>query len=163
MTKKVVIVDDERAPLEYHIEALESAGYEVAFQKLSTVALQWPSNPGFKCDLAVVDMMMPPPPNASKAEFGLGEFTGAMVVREIRKHRDALPVLVLTNHTEPEVQDVLWDEFSKYCSDRGKLVPPFPDKREGLAEDFRVWFRTKRNTPPFVLLGIVQQILGSPS
>jgi len=103
----VMVVDDEQQIVEYELQILKQAGYEVRGVSKSSEALKIIQNGIDHYDLIVTDMAMP-------------GFTGLQLFREVRKKCPAIPVLLCTGYSE-----YVSKESSKKMGINGYLVKPF--------------------------------------
>jgi DNA-binding NtrC family response regulator len=85
-TERILVVDDEEAVLLMEKELLESLGYTVTAFSASMEALDFFRGQGGAVDLVITDQTMPLVP-------------GALLVRELRKIRADIPVILCTGYS----------------------------------------------------------------
>jgi len=95
----ILFVDDEAAQMASHVDELEISGYSVT--TATTVAelrryLRGAETP----EAVLLDVMMPP---GDLVNAGEGLRTGILLLREIRERWPAVPVIVLTNVSNPGI------------------------------------------------------------
>ena len=86
-SERIMVVDDEAAVAEVLRNSLEGVGYRVlTFHGSIAAVKKFREDPGC-CDLVVTDMLMP-------------DMTGAELAREFLALRPALPIIMLTGHSD---------------------------------------------------------------
>jgi CheY-like chemotaxis protein len=96
---RIVLIDEEAVPMNYYVKALMKSGFEVVQfldveQALADVRARRP-------DLVILDMMMPPPDAYDEFDTEEGIMTGLFLFRDLRNLYPDLPIVVLTNLSDP--------------------------------------------------------------
>lgn len=164
--RRVLIVDDELHVLQDHVHQLVTGGFEVAGVRTTDEAIREIMQKDVRqYDVVAMDMMIPPPeekPTGIDVWDGLR--SGGHLLSMLRKVNEELPVLLLSNLDEEEVQLEAWDRFMEHRARAGKTAAApavhNPSELRGVLErDFRTWFRSKRRTPPWHFPKILNEIL----
>lgn len=112
-TERILVVDDEEAVLALEKELLESLGYTVNAFPGSMEALEFFSRQGGEIDLVITDQTMP-------------LVSGALLIREMRKIRADIPIILCTGHSsvmdEKKAMDLGVKEFLMKPFDVRKLA-----------------------------------------
>lgn len=98
MAKLVLLVDDDKLPMQFYVRALERKGYEVKHFLEPDGALEFVSKKASEIEAIVLDIMMPP---GRYKNTNQGLRTGVFLLPDIRKHCPDIPVVVLTNVKNP--------------------------------------------------------------
>jgi CheY-like chemotaxis protein len=167
--RKVLVVDDELDALEAHLGDLADAGYDVTTYKSTDEAIKsFLAGEATQFDVIVLDMMIPPPvENPEPIDIWDGLRSGGHLLEILRRHTpEPVPVLLLSNLAEDEIQLEAWDRFEEWQHEHGREVPEArstDEVRDVLRRHFRTWIRAKRRTPPWhfpkVLGGILDEVL----
>ncbi len=166
--RRILIVDDELHVLNDHVHQLVTGGFEVAGVRTTDEAIREILQKDVRqYDLVAMDMMIPPPEaKPSDIEVWDGLRSGGHLLLMLRKLTEDLPVLLLSNLDEEEVQLEAWDRFMEHRTRSGRAgaAPPVHstgELRGVLERDFRTWFRSKRRTPPWHFPKILSDILAA--
>ena len=105
MKRLVMLVDDDRAVMQYYRRAIEAIGLEVVqFYDPDGVADFMSGEHVRIPDAVVLDVMLPPGKRyIGRADVDHGLRTGLLLLRELREHFGQCPFIVLTNVDRAEV------------------------------------------------------------
>lgn len=165
--KQILFIDDEIDHLSDHIKALKDVGYAVVTQRTTDAALKQIVKPELdRFSLVVLDMMMPSPEEDPDDLVEPWEplKSGSHLLLRIRRVAVGVPVLLVSNLDETDIQHEAWSCYERWCHDNGKDVSAAASDaqvRDVLKRDFRTWYRAKRRIPPWDLPRVVGQILGA--
>lgn len=162
---KILFIDDELDAMNDHINALVNAGHEVTMYRTTDDALDviGVRRHVGEFEAVVLDMMIPPPvrnPHPHLVWDGLR--SGGHLLLEIRRHSESVPVLILSNLDEEEVQLECWDRFVEWRTLRKLDLPKVygaSELRESLRKDFRTMYRSKRRTPPWAFPKVLDDLV----
>lgn len=132
----ILLIDDNFGPLQYYKKALEHSDskiYKVYHVEDPDSALKFLMSKGSILDLIILDIMLPPGKSYKKEDTRGGLFTGIFLFRDIKKEYPKIPIIFLTNVTNPRVLDLL-------------------------DEDRSLKIFQKIDTPPFKLLEIIDNL-----
>jgi CheY-like chemotaxis protein len=107
MGKTVLLVDDDRLPMEYYVRALEQKGFEVKQCFEPDNALELAAKECSEICAIVLDIMMPPGKKYDDVDTHQGLITGLFLLDDLRRHCPDTPVVVLTNVRNPKTLDKL--------------------------------------------------------
>jgi len=161
---RVLFVDDEIDNLPDHLEELDRHGFAVKTIRSTDDAIaEIIEQRARNFDLVILDMMLPPPVETPD-EFGVwdGLRSGGYLLAMIRARAVNAPVLLLSHLDEDELSLAAWERFEEWCAGSGRAVPSATSPEElraVLRQEFRVWFRAKRKTPPWALPDIAEQVI----
>jgi DNA-binding response OmpR family regulator len=105
--KRIIFIDDEHGPIDLYVRALERSGFRVEHLDLVETALDHISTSTSPADFYVVDLMMPPGDAFDLETAGFGLTTGVEIHRRIRAKWPSVPILVLTNVSNPLILALL--------------------------------------------------------
>ncbi|MCK5601056.1 response regulator [Candidatus Pacearchaeota archaeon] len=132
--KFVLMVDDDKLPMQFYVRALTQQGYEVKLCLEPDSALDFAVKERSNICAIILDVMMPPGKAYKDKDTDQGLHTGLFLFRDLRKLCEEVPVIVLTNVRNP----VTLGEFSE-----GPLLK----------------VAQKMDFPPFELAGLVDAIV----
>ncbi|MFZ0959663.1 MAG: TIR domain-containing protein [Terriglobia bacterium] len=101
----IILVDDEYA-MELVVENLRQQGHEVRRISSADDAIR-DADRIARCDLVVLDLIMPQSHQASKDNPDGARSTGMLVYRELRRRRPELPILIYTANQDPAPRAVI--------------------------------------------------------
>lgn len=109
MKTRILLVDDDHGPMDYFVEALRHRNFEVKqVDSVDVFFAQFDrARTPLDFDLMVVDMMMPRGSRLTSEETDEGHRSGVLMVRAIRAKYPFLPIVVLSNYSEPQVLALL--------------------------------------------------------
>jgi len=110
MRKTVLLIDDDRLPIEYYVRALEQKGFEVKQCFGPDSALEFAAKKLSEICAIVLDIMMPPGRKYESIDTHEGLITGLFLLDSLRRHCPDMPVVVLTNVRNPKTLDKLKDK-----------------------------------------------------
>jgi DNA-binding response OmpR family regulator len=99
--------------MEFYVRALRESGFGV--EQLDTVeaALKHIAEVQQSPDIYILDIMMPPGNALTLEEAGYGLTSGVAIYRRLRAKFPRVPVIVLTNISNPKILDLLpFDDFT---------------------------------------------------
>jgi CheY-like chemotaxis protein len=100
--RAVLLIDDQKLPMEYYQRALLAKGFTPVLCDGPDCALQKVRSATNKPVAVVLDVMMPPGKSTgSRTDDGLT--TGVLLYQDLKPYCEAIPILVLTNMTEPSI------------------------------------------------------------
>ena len=134
MEKLLLLVDDDKLPMQFYVKALNDKGFKVERCFEPDGALGFVEEKGSQISAIILDIMMPPGKAYKNEDTHEGLRTGVYLLRDIRKHCAHVPVIVLTNVKNPKTLD----EF------KGKPSVKVVQKME---------------YPPFELAGLIDETL----
>ena len=108
-----MFVDDERRVMDSYVLELALCGYEVDFETKVDVAWEFFEENVDKIQLLILDIMMPPGENFKHAHTTGGLRTGVPFYKQVRQRAPRLPVVILTNVTDENVEQFFSQE--KHC------------------------------------------------
>ena|SRR5712691_788518 len=105
----ILFVDDEPRYVDSYVQELKMSGFDVSLQTSADSAFKFlEENKGktepLVLDLMIVDVMMPSGKTLKDANTQDGLRTGVRLYERMRAQLPDLPVLVLTNVSDPEVE-----------------------------------------------------------
>ena len=124
MTHTVLIIDDDKIPMQYYERALRRRHFAVESCSDVDAALRRLNNRAAPPDLIVLDVMMPPGETFTMEETEEGVITGVLLYKHIRERLPDIPIIVLTNSQNPEL-DRQFAGLSQTRVLRKKDFPPF--------------------------------------
>ncbi len=101
MEKLVLLIDDNRLPMDYYVKALRQEGFKVQHCLGTDAALNFVETEGSEIAVIVLDIMLPPGKTYKDEDTNEGLRTGVFLLEDIRKYCPKKPVVVLTNVTNP--------------------------------------------------------------
>lgn len=106
MKKKILFIDDEPRRIQSYVDELEKSGYEVEPATDVDYAFVYFVKNMKKIDLLIMDVMMPPGENCKDqdAQTELGLRTGILLSDKIRQIDTDVPIIVLTNVVDDELE-----------------------------------------------------------
>lgn len=134
----ILLVDDERRYMLSYLEELKFSGYKFEFRKDVKVAMNFLDEHLAEIELLILDIMMPVSTLFDNASTTGGLRTGVRFYDLVRQKAPALPVLILTNVSDPEVK--LHFQHEPRC-----------------------WFMRKEDCLPFELVEEIGRILSETS
>lgn len=121
----ILFVDDEKRRMKSYVEELENSGYEVEFESDVDSALKNFKNNKDKIDLVILDIMMPAGDSFNNTQTENGLKTGICLYQEIRKQKEIIPIIILTNiiiSGDKHLQDIESNEMTFFCA-KDSFVP----------------------------------------
>lgn len=103
--KRILMIDDDKLPMEYYIRGLEKNNFEVKYFERPDDAFAYFDKGHPRIDGIILDIMLPPGEKYKDKETAQGLRTGIFVWRDLReKYKDYLstPIIVLTNVRNPK-------------------------------------------------------------
>ena len=101
---KILWVDDEEHYLSSYVDAISESGvFELRFIRSSSEVMELFAERRFKPDLFIWDMIMPPK-GMDLAETQRGLRTGVVLFLRFREEYPAVPAILFTNVTRPELR-----------------------------------------------------------
>jgi CheY-like chemotaxis protein len=135
----ILMIDDSARGVMIYKEELEASGYQVLHHRSVDEALRDLEARRQDFELVILDVMMPPGESFRQDQAAdLGLRTGVRVYERLRERAPHLPVVVLTNVTNPGVQE-------RFRRERG------------------CWFLQKADYLPFQLAEKVREVLSGPT
>src|SRR5436190_1530779 len=104
---RILLIDDEWDLDSTRVEDLMSAGHDVTVINRADEAFARIADTSAKFDVVLLDVMMPPEGYASLQATNGGRLTGFRLLDDIRKHRGAIPVIVISAHSQSKVAGYL--------------------------------------------------------
>jgi CheY-like chemotaxis protein len=98
----IVLVDDEPRQVDSYYQELKLSGYDVVLQKDVDEALRFVGERLSHIDLLILDIIMPPG-TLGDADTQMGLRSGRAFYDRVRLLAPTLPVLILTNVSDPHV------------------------------------------------------------
>ena len=163
--KHILVVDDELESLQGHLEEAARAGFETTTLRTTDEALQhFFDNDVTRFDLIVLDMMIPPPVEKPEPiDIWDGLRSGGHLLAILRRRvATRVPVLLLSNLAEDEIELEAWDRFEDWSAEAGQQLPDASSSdevREALCRQFGTWIRAKRRTPPWHFPKLLEEML----
>lgn len=112
----ILFIDDDKYHLKYYIEMLALSGYETKIIDDIEIGLSWLDVYFSKIDLLVLDIMMPFNSNIKIPDYNDGLRTGVYIYDNIRQKFPELPIIILTNLHNDDVEIKFSNEhFCKFC------------------------------------------------
>jgi len=102
MGKLILLVDDDRLPMQFYIKALQLKGYEVKHCLDTDSALDFVKEKKEQIHAIILDIMMLPGNVYKDEDTNEGLRTGVFLFGDIRKHCPKVPIVVLTNVKNPK-------------------------------------------------------------
>ena len=134
----ILMLDDERRIMSSYVEDLKLSGLDVEFSDDPEAALELLEGDATKVDLLILDLMMPPGERFEKVDTERGLRTGVRVYEAVRAMAPHLPVVILTNVSDPKIERRFRAE--KNCSFfRKEQVLPFEFTKQ--VTEFIQWNR----------------------
>jgi len=105
MAGLVLLIDDDKLPMQFYVKAMEQKGFEVkqCYEPDSAIAFMEKKASGI--DAIILDIMLPPGKRyGKKKDTHEGLITGVFLLEELREedHYPDTPVIVLTNVKNPD-------------------------------------------------------------
>ena len=135
MEKLVLLVDDDKLPMQFYVKALEEKGFKVRHCLEPGSALEFVGEKGSQIDAIILDIMMPPGDRYEHEHTNEGLRTGVFLLPDLRKYCPNIPVVVLTNVRNPDTLGLF--------------------KGKALVEVIQ-----KKDCPPFELAELVDEMVG---
>lgn len=133
----ILLIDEEPRYVGTYIEELRDVGYDVIYATQVDEALAILKTKAASIELVILDVMMPAGSAFKDEDTVLGTKTGLFFFRRLREIEQQLPVIILTNVTQPDVFRFFQAQDS--C-----------------------WFLRKENYDPAALAEQVQRVLQNP-
>jgi len=135
----ILLIDDEKLPMDYYIRALKLSNLEVKqfFDPESVVKFIKQKKPHPKA--IILDIMMLPGNMYNQEETNNGLRTGILLYKDLRVHYPNIPIVFLTNVSSPD-------------------IPRLPNETE---ETLVV--AQKIDYPPFELVELIKKMIASSS
>ena len=112
MKKHVLLVDDDRLPMQYYANALKLKGFEVQHCFDPDSALDFVKERAGQIDVIILDIMLPPGKAYENENTNEGLKTGVFLLKDIRDKCGNVPILVLTNVKNPKTLGEFKDKVS---------------------------------------------------
>ena len=102
--KRILMIDDDKLPMEYYFRSLEKNNFEVKFFIRPDDAFKYIDNEKPHIDGVILDIMLPPGERYKNKKTNQGLLTGVFVLRDLRDYPDysRTPIVVLTNVRNPK-------------------------------------------------------------
>src|SRR4051812_33252938 len=113
----ILVIDDEERYMEPYIVELRFSGYEVIWETETDAALTFFEENYEQIKLLILDIMMPPGESFDHEKTQKGLRTGVFFYERIRQKRPDLPIIILTNVSEPS-PDNSSDEYNRIMHDK---------------------------------------------
>ena len=126
MTKKIVLIDDDKQTMPFYIQALEIAQYKVTHLTNTNSALDIIDNKIFTVDLWIIDITMPTG-NYNTAKTENGTLTGLYLALDIKKAYPKNPIILFSASPLPPVTKkahALAKQISKCSYISKSMYPP---------------------------------------
>ena len=96
--KRILMIDDDKLPMQYYIRSLEKNGFEVKYFVRPDDAFAYLDKEHPLLDAAILDIMLPPGEKYKDKETNQGLKAGIFVLRDLRDYEDysSTPVIILT-------------------------------------------------------------------
>ena len=105
MKNLVLLVDDDKLPMQYYVKALEQNNIEVKHCVEPDSALAFVKEKGSQIKIVVLDIMMSPGKAYKNEDTHEGLRTGVFLLKKIREELPNTPIIVLTNVKNQETLD----------------------------------------------------------
>lgn len=102
MQPLVLLIDDDVLPMEFHVRALRSEGFEVEQRLDPDSALEFVREAHDRISAVILDIMMRPGESYKDVDTREGLMTGVALYRDLRELCPDVPVVVLTNVANEE-------------------------------------------------------------
>jgi CheY-like chemotaxis protein len=103
VNERILLIDDDLAPMHYYLRALGEAGYTVEHTRNASEALEFLNTKAHEVHLIILDVMMPGGKTFAGEKTDEGMTTGLLLLKKIKTKWPMLPVLILTNLNTPEL------------------------------------------------------------
>jgi CheY-like chemotaxis protein len=103
----ILFIDDEPRSVNQYLDELRLSGYKVSFQKNVEGAVRCLDSGPQQINLIILDVMMPYGTVFRSEETEQGLRTGVVFYERIRAKAPDLPVIILTNVSDPRVPEKL--------------------------------------------------------
>jgi len=125
--KRILMIDDDKLPMQYYIRSLEKNNFEVKFFLRPDDAFEYLDNEQPHIDGVILDIMLPPGERYKGKQTNQGLRTGIFVLKDIREHPRylSIPVVVLTNVRNPKTLA----EFEEGDLLKIAFKPDYPPKK----------------------------------
>jgi CheY-like chemotaxis protein len=100
----ILFVDDETRHISNFVSELEVCGYQISVQSDVDLALQFLEDSQNDVELMILDIMMPPGKRFKHLDTDAGLRTGVHFYERAREIRPELPVIILTNVSDVELE-----------------------------------------------------------
>ena len=104
---RVILIDDDHGPMDLYVQALRQSGFHVEHLDTVSQALDHVVKANKPADLYLIDIMMPPEDALTLEESQYGLTSGIVVYRRLRQRFPDVPVIMLTNISNPEILEIL--------------------------------------------------------
>ncbi len=104
---RVLLIDDELDEQDSRVDDLRQSNMDVDVVRHADEVPRMLERSKGKYDAVVLDIMLPPEGYASLKESQGGRFTGALILRDIRRYLANVPVIVVSAHTESDARPKL--------------------------------------------------------
>lgn len=96
---RILLIDDEKAAMQYYVDALEEAGFKVDQARKTETAIELLDKLGTDFQLVILDSALPAGTVYAdrESETESCTATGKLIFEDIRKRHPKMPVLILTN------------------------------------------------------------------
>lgn len=106
----ILIIDEEKRRLAPYISELESSGYEVHVAMDVDSAVKFLPGNLDRIELVILDIIMPPGTVFQDEDTRNGLRTGIPMYHRVRRDAPHMPVVVLTNVSDPDVEKFFENE-----------------------------------------------------
>jgi len=102
--KRILMIDDDKLPMEYYIRSLEKNNFEVKYFVRPDDAFAYLDKEKPHIDIIMLDIMLPPGEKYRGKQTNQGLRTGIFVLEDLRDYEDysSTPVILLTNVRNPK-------------------------------------------------------------
>jgi DNA-binding response OmpR family regulator len=102
--KRILMIDDDRLPMQYYIRSLEKNNFEVMYFVRPDDAFEYIDREQPHIDGIILDIMLPPGEKYKDEETNKGLKTGFFVLKDLRNYQpySNIPVVILTNVRNPK-------------------------------------------------------------
>lgn len=111
MQSSILLIDDEPEIINLYLRALRLEGFDLKEFRDVDSAFDFINKEKPKIDAIVLDLMMNPGKRYQSEDTQDGLSTGVLTFHELRRLYPKVPVLVLTNHSEPELLRPLYGKY----------------------------------------------------
>lgn len=114
MKNLILLIDDDRLPIQYYVKALELKGFEVKHCLEPDSALAFARNKAKEIACIIMDIMMSPGKTYENYNTKAGLITGSFLLEGLRE-KDCCPntpVVVLTNVKNPKTIEKFKNRYS---------------------------------------------------
>jgi CheY-like chemotaxis protein len=125
VNERILLIDDDLAPIHYYLRALREAGHPVEHKRGPDEAIEYLDKKADQVDLIILDVMMPGGKAFADEKTDEGMTIGLFLLKKIRAKRPNLPILILTNLNTPELNADVLTQLGRVESARKIETDPF--------------------------------------